>query len=248
MKRLLVVAAVILLSFTALAQRQYTVVAQRGGANLGNENTLSCITAGLASGADMVEVDVHMSKDGELIVCHDPTIDRTTDGYGKIEDMTAEEIRSFHVIDSVTGELTEETLPTLHEVMDLVYCEGAVMIEIKKKKDQYPGIEQKVVDLIRTFSAEKWAVVQCQNDSVLEEIHSIAPDIHLQKITLLPFGYSKCDFVDAVNVYSTFAIKGILKKIRASGKQVGIWPVDDPSKLAKFSDIDIVITDSPNLF
>jgi len=230
----------------------YIEVAHRGGANLGNENTLSCLTAGLSVGCDMVEIDVHLTKDGELVVCHDPSIDRTTDGTGKIEDLTLAEIRSFHIKDSKTGEVTEETIPTLKEVLDLVYCEGSILIEIKKKKNQYPGIEQKVVDAIRTRESERWTVVQSFNDSVLNEMHSIAPDIRLQKLTVLPFGYNKCDFVEAVNILVNFASKGFIKKVHDSGKMVGVWTINEPSQVEKLLNsedpIDIVITNSPDKF
>ena len=61
------------------------VIAHRGGALLGTENSISCLANGIELGSDMVEIDVHLTADGELIVCHDPTIDRTTDGKGSIE-------------------------------------------------------------------------------------------------------------------------------------------------------------------
>jgi len=254
--------------FSLMAQKGYVVVAHRGGANLGNENTLSCMAAGIAAGADMVETDIHLSKDGEMIVCHDPKIDRTTDGKGVIEEMTAEEIRSYHVIDSETGELTDEVLPTLSEIMDLVQGECSLLLEIKRKKDQYQGIEEKVVDIIRKYHAESWVTVQSFNDSVIERIHELAPDIKLQKLiinrlpfklafdgTVTKFNYEKYDYVEAVNTNIHFASKSMIRKAHAAGKKVGVWTVNERKQVEKKLNaedpndrIDIVITNSPDLF
>ena len=89
-----------------------TVTAHRGGAFLGCENTVSCIMKGIATGVDAVEIDVHQSADGALIVCHDPTLDRTTATRGKIEAMTLAEIKAARIVDA-EGQPTEETVPTL---------------------------------------------------------------------------------------------------------------------------------------
>lgn len=250
------------------AQKGYVVIAHRGGAALGNENTLSCMTAGIAAGADMVEIDVHMSADGELIVCHDAKIDRTTDGKGRIEEMTAGEIRSCHIVDAVTGEVSDEVVPLLDEVMDLVDGECSVLIEIKRKKMQYKGIEEKVVAAIRRCGAERWAVVQSFNDSVLRNVHEIAPDIRLQKLifcrlpfrlafdgTVTKFNYEKYDYVEAVNVNFRFASKSMIRKAHAAGKKVGVWTVRTPGQVERRLSsgdvderIDCVVTDSPDLF
>lgn len=77
-----------------------SVTAHRGGAKLGNENTLSCIRQGMATGADMIEVDVHLTRDGEVVVCHDETIDRTTNGTGRIEDLSFAELRAARIVDA----------------------------------------------------------------------------------------------------------------------------------------------------
>ena len=63
------------------------IIAHRGGALLGTENSLSCIEKGIATGADMVEVDLHLTADRQIVVCHDRKVNRTTNGKGKIEEM-----------------------------------------------------------------------------------------------------------------------------------------------------------------
>ena len=87
------------------------VVAHRGGANLGPENTLECISKGISAGADWIEIDVHLSADGKLVVCHDASVDRTTNGKGWISQMSYEEIRKLKVKDN-NGDLCEGHIPT----------------------------------------------------------------------------------------------------------------------------------------
>lgn len=108
------------------------IIAHRGGAGIGCENTLTCIEKGLScSRADMVEIDVHLTKDGEVVVCHDPDVDRMTDGRGMIEDMTLQEIKSLHVKDR-DGKTTPDQIPTLREVLTFIGSRAEILLEIKR--------------------------------------------------------------------------------------------------------------------
>ena len=100
--------------------RRLTVVAHRGGAALEPENTLRPIDRGIACGADMIEIDIHQTADGAIVVCHDPTVDRTTDGSGTIADMTLDEIRALHITDA-DGRPTDLRIPTLDDVLEITH-------------------------------------------------------------------------------------------------------------------------------
>ena len=122
----LLVVAIVYMAFDALfgkkgygQQRigELVVVAHRGGAGMAPENSLTCIRKGLESGADMIEIDIHLTKDGEIVVCHDREIDRTTNGKGRIADMTLEELREYRIVDK-DGNATDDVLPTLGEVLE----------------------------------------------------------------------------------------------------------------------------------
>ena len=94
------------------------IIGHRGGASIGPENTLACFRKGIEAGADMIEIDIHLTKDKKIVICHDQTIDRTTNGKGKIREMTLDEIRQYRIVDA-NGNITDQTLPTLDEVFDL---------------------------------------------------------------------------------------------------------------------------------
>ncbi|MBK1883341.1 glycerophosphodiester phosphodiesterase family protein [Luteolibacter pohnpeiensis] len=97
------------------------------------ENSLSAIRESIEKGIDILEIDVRKTKDGELVLMHDSTIDRTTDGKGKVSDLTLEQLRSYHLKLGLGGskaEITDETIPTLTEVMETV--RGKCMVNLDK--------------------------------------------------------------------------------------------------------------------
>ena len=161
--------------------RSKKIIGHRGGADLGPENSLYCINKGIEAGADMIEIDIHLSKDGEIVVCHDPKVDRTTNGKGYISDMTMSELRQLHLVDA-DGKMTDQQLPTLNEVMNVANGRSELLIEIKKDKSSLPGIEEKVLDVIKQYDAYNWATVQSFDDSVLETFHQLDPNVRLEKL------------------------------------------------------------------
>ena len=226
------------------------VVAHRGGASLGIENSLSCIEKGIATGADMIEIDVHMSLDGALVVCHDPTIDRTTTGKGAIRELTLEQLRSYPLKHPETGEVAEdERLPLLEEVLDAIRGRCGLLLEVKRGSDDwYPGIEKAILDAIEAAGVKDQVVVQSFNDSVLRGFHSLDASIPLEKLVFLPLSVDKEVFayVQSVNIYYPCASRRFIARMHANGKKVKVWTVNKLSALP--SGADGVITNDPALF
>lgn len=226
------------------------VVAHRGGASLGIENSLSCIEKGIATGADMIEIDVHMSLDGALVVCHDPTIDRTTTGKGAIRELTLEQLRSYPLKHQETGEVAQdERLPLLEEVLDAIRGRCGLLLEVKRGSDDwYPGIEKAIIDAIEAAGVKDQVVVQSFNDSVLRGFHSLDASIPLEKLVFLPLSVDKevFPYVQSVNIYYPCASRRFIARMHANGKKVKVWTVNKLSALP--SGADGVITNDPALF
>lgn len=232
------------------------VIAHRGGASLGAENTLGCIRKGILSGADAVEVDVHLSADEELVVCHDETVDRTTDGHGRIEELTLAQIRNC----SVKGGDPGEKVPTLDEVVREVKGKCILLLEVKKSREgQYPGIEDKIVDLLNREGMREQVILQSFNDGVLERFHTLDADLPLEKLLIcrLPFGlaidirlhrFSFADYphVRSFNSFNALTTRRFIRDVHAQGKIVRVWTVDKPSRVRKGA--DTVVTNCPQLF
>lgn len=235
----------------------FTVVGHRGGASLGPENTLTCIERGIEAGAEMIEIDIHLTKDGQLIVCHDQTVDRTTDGRGRIRDLTLAEIKRLHVV--YQGKTTDETLPTLDEVLDLIDGRCDLLIEIKRTGDIYQGIEQKMLETVRAHNAKSWVVVQSFNDSVLENTHRLDPSVRLEKLIVLKFpglpfifdtsfsrfSYEKYSYIESFNFFYGAVNRSLINDIHAHKREVKLWTLEERSKAPHWP-IDGIITNRPD--
>ena len=237
--------------------RDFTVVGHRGGASLGPENTLTCIERGIEAGAEMIEIDIHLTKDGQLIVCHDQTVDRTTDGHGRIRDLTLAEIKRLHVV--YQGKTTDETLPTLDEVLDLVDGRCDLLIEIKRTGNIYQGIEQKMLETVRAHNAKSWVVVQSFNDSVLENTHRLDPSVRLEKLIVMKFpglpfifdtsfsrfSFEKYSYIESFNFFYGAVNRSLIDDIHAHKREVKLWTLEERSKAPHWP-IDGIITNRPD--
>lgn len=246
--------------YTAQEIKRLIVVGHRGGAGLGPENTLLAIERGIQAGADMIEIDIHQTKDGKVVVCHDQSIDRTTTGTGLIRDLTLKEIRATRIVDE-NGNVTNQTIPTLDEVLDLINGRVKLLVEIKRTQDIYQGIEQKLVDAINAHNAGSWVVAQSFNDSVLENLHAISPDLRLEKlwvgkfaglgtgfdINFCKYDLEKYSYVSSFNFFYLAVTKSMIDQLHQHGIQVKIWTVKGPEDTPHLP-VDGIITNYPDLW
>ena len=242
------------------------IIGHRGGASIGPENTLACYKKGIEAGADMIEIDIHLTKDGHIVICHDQSIDRTTNGKGLIREMTLDEIRQYRAKDA-DGNLTEEKIPTLDEVFDLFLETRAggnpckLLIEIKRTNDIYQGIEELLLQKINSCNAKEWVVVQSFNDFALEKIHQLDPAIRLEKLFFfklpgLPiimdwfhftrFNYEKYNYISSFNMNYLWLTKSFLNDIHRHGKEVKVWTLEGTN--VPHMDVDGIITNRPDLW
>ena len=119
------------------------VIAHRADWRNFPENSLEAIESAIAMGVDIVELDVHRTADGEIVVCHDKTINRTTNGKGKISELTLDYIRSRY-LRAGHGATTRYKMPTLAEALDV--CKGRVLINLDKAINYYDQIMEMLVE------------------------------------------------------------------------------------------------------
>ena len=126
--------------------------AHRGVSGEAPENTLAALKAAAESGAHGIELDVQLTKDAQIVVIHDETIDRTTNGTGYVKDMTWEQLRTYDAGSWFHPSFKGESIPSLEEVLDVVTAHHeSMIINIELKNDQidYPQLEEKVLDLLK---------------------------------------------------------------------------------------------------
>ena len=169
--------------------------AHRGCSQRYPENTLTAFERAAElnkHGLTGIELDIQLTKDQQMVVCHDERVDRTTDGIGNIRDFTLQELSCLHI---ATGTPKAEHIPTAEEVFDLLlpYIKAGlfVNIEIKNNVYHYPGIEQKVVAFIQERGIEENIVYSSFYTKSLEEVHKLSPTA---KLGVLDVNASDCLF------------------------------------------------------
>jgi glycerophosphoryl diester phosphodiesterase len=147
------------------------VIAHRGHYKEAPENTLASVRAALEHPVDGVEIDVHCTADGIPVVMHDFEVDRTTDGHGRIMDLTFAQVRALRVR-AGDGSLSDERVPTFEEVLKVTRGRCLLCVEVKAQ-----GIESIVLDVMRALEAEEWVWVWSFINSVVYAFHELAPRI-----------------------------------------------------------------------
>lgn len=154
------------------ASDRVAIIGHRGARNLWPENSLDGFERTRALGIEGVEFDVHIARDGELVVIHDPTLERTTEGQGPVADRTAAELAATRLRDGGSG------VPTLEQVLD-VFAGSEIELHIEIKTDangrRYPGLEQRLVDVIARRRLHDTAILTCFAPRALEIVRGIAP-------------------------------------------------------------------------
>jgi glycerophosphoryl diester phosphodiesterase len=241
-------------------KQNITITAHRGGGGYGLENSLSAINRSVEAGVQSIEIDVQISADGRVFVCHDNTVDRTTNGEGEISKQTFEELRKLRLKDE-SGNIYDEGLPLLSEVLEAIGGKSHLLLEIKRYADTAEGLQKAVVEELHRYNAESWTTIQSFSDETLQEIHSLDPTLRLEKLAFckivgLPilfdgafrwFSFEKYSYVESFNLFYGAATKCFVKKAHKAGKRVRIWTVNKPTSRYN-RNVDGIITDYPDLF
>lgn len=155
------------------------VWAHRGASGYAPENTIEAFQHAIDMNADGIELDVQLSKDGELVVIHDELIDRTSNGTGWVKDLTLAELKTYNY-NRTFPECQHADIPTLREVYELIKPTGlTINVEIKTGIVFYPDIEKKVIELTREMGMEDRVLYSSFNHSTCVKIHEINPKAYV---------------------------------------------------------------------
>ncbi|PYQ53891.1 MAG: hypothetical protein DMF78_07925 [Acidobacteria bacterium] len=219
------------------------IIAHRGDSSHRPENTLAAFAAGLETGAAIVEFDVHLTRDGEVVVIHDETIDRTTDGRGEVKQMTLAEIRRFSAgYPSRFGSAyAGERVPTLAETLGLLRERAHAMIEIKPEAvtdDAEGGIEAHVIEEVRRAGMEKDVALISFDRRALRRCQAFAPGMlrghlfHKGAVGEMLEGAREVAS-DLVMPEKKLLSDELRDRAREAGIKVATWVVDDIEELRR---------------
>jgi glycerophosphoryl diester phosphodiesterase len=231
------------------------VQAHRGASAVAPENTLPAFQAALDMGVAGIEMDVQCTRDGALVLIHDFTLDRTTDGHGKVAECTLAEMRTLDAGSHFAPEFTGTVIPTLDEVLDLVGDRCRLNIEIKTASNN----GGKEVDLVAAQIAGRnlyeRAIVSSFNPIALMKMHHVDPSIQLGLIyrDLFPqylFDLFLGPMMRPAALHAHYALidETYIARARVLGKAVNAWTVNEVDEALRLQrlGVDTIISDVPD--
>ena len=229
-------------------------VGHRGARGHAPENTMASFMAGAAMGVQAVETDVQLSKDGEVVLIHDHTVDRTTDGRGFVRDMTLAELKQLDAGSWFGPRFAGERIPTLAELLGWARDRVGVAIEIKNGPIYYPGIAEKTVGLVRRHGMERQVILISFDHFVLREAKRVAPEIATGILyvggLVDAVAAARAALADALHPNWAFVTPELVQAAHAGGLAVSPWNPNDAATLRLLSamGVDSAGTDYPELF
>ncbi|NOY81516.1 MAG: glycerophosphodiester phosphodiesterase [Kiritimatiellaeota bacterium] len=225
------------------------VEAHRGDSENAPENTLAAFKQAMALAVEWIELDVHPTRDGRLVVLHDSTVDRTTDGSGPVAEMSSAEVRELDAGSWFAPEFAGERVPTLEETVELTALTPTRLnIEVKDA----PGIEavaREVAGLLRRAGCEREYVVSSFDSAALNAVRKVAPEITLALIGNGPeiLDRARSEGIPWIHANWTTAYPDVVGAAHAHGIKVNIWTMDDPALYAHWRrrGVDKLCTNRP---
>jgi len=227
------------------------ILGHRGASGAAPENTESAFKKAFQIGADGVELDVHLTKDKELVVIHDERVDRTTDGTGYVKDLTLREIKKLDAGSYFSSQFAGERILTLEEALELVRSFKLINIEIKNMIIKYKDIERELLSTIQGMNLESKVICSSFNHYSIALIKQLSPDIKtglLYFSTLYqPWVYAERIGADAIHPYYLNVSSNIIKECHRNKIKVNVWTVDDRDMIKKMikNQVDMIITNYP---
>lgn len=229
------------------------VFAHRGASGYAPENTLPAFELADRQKADGIELDVQLTKDGQVVVIHDEKIDRTSSGSGFVRDYTLEELRQFsfdHHMDQYQG----VKIPLLKEVLELVKPGSMeVNIELKTGIFWYQGIEEKTLEIVKEAGMEDRVIYSSFNHYSVQKIKELDPSAqtaYLYSDVMLDVEkYAAATGVEGIHpaVYHMY-MSDFAEAYKKSGLKVRVWTVNEEEDMKRFieEDVEAVITNYPD--
>lgn len=208
------------------------ILAHRGASAYAPENTLPAFEKAKAMGADGFELDVHLSSDGHLVVIHDETVDRTTDGSGAVGSKNLKELKCLDASYGKNGYSTAK-IPELEEVLDLILHNNLIInIEIKTDVVKYQGIEKKYLETVTSFGLLDRVIFSSFNHYSINILRSISSEVKLGVLysdgLYCPWRYAKELRAEYIHPYwPNIYFKRYAEESNKAGIGINAWTVNE---------------------
>lgn len=232
------------------------IIGHRGASGVAPENTLAAMDLAIRYGCQGIETDLQLTKDGEIVVFHDWSVDRTTNGSGEIKDLTLDELLTLDAGSWFAEEFRNEKIITLETLINFIPKSLLLNLEIKSKSLDNRGIEEKIVKFLEKNNRIENTIISSFNHKCLQRVQNLNSEI---KLGILYEGY----IIDPINslkpskldIYSIhpcyyYIDRDLIEDAHKSNLKVYSWTVNDIKSAMQLRDlgIDGVITNFPQLF
>jgi len=238
------------------------VVAHRGASGYAPELTFAAFSKAIEMGADSIEVDVHQSADGKIVIFHDQTLDRTTNGTGLIASKTYKELQQLDAGSWFDPAFAGERIPLFSEFIELVKGKVGIIVELKHGSQIYPGIEKNLRSILQSYKMVHDAVVSSSRVTILHTFKTIAPGLRMGKV-LTPKELWRSMFqsnsfvhkqkllehIKEIHPHWSFVDSHFMDWAGSVGLEVIPWTINKERKIRAMIDRGVhgVITDFPDI-
>lgn len=239
------------------------IMAHRGARNLWAENSRLGFRETARHDFDGIEFDLHLTDAGEIVVIHDPTLERTTDGTGRTRDLTPDRRRALR-LRGPDGALIDEGVPSLDEVLEILAPHAETDLYVELKSDEtggpYPALVERTVETLRRFGLAERSVLHSFDIEVVRHIRAVAPDLRRlisvdrdwadRQGGIGPFLKRVDDLVDVVGIHHALfeAEFDLIARLRPL-KACSVWTINDSALIRRWIDRapGILVSDDPVL-
>jgi len=238
------------------------LIGHRGAAGIAPENTFTSFDTALKNGVNAIELDLHQTKDGKIVVIHDTTVDRTTDGKGLVSDFLYEELKKLDAGNWFDSKFSNEKIPLLNDVFSTYKDKVDFMLDIKAGSELYPGIENNICDLIQTYNLLNKTIICSTKITVLNKFKDINCDLKLGKIIkpneLWRTLFDPSSFIHktgllpkmvCITPHWTMVNPNLIFTAKENGLSIFPWTVDKERLMRSlvFRGVDGIITNFPDM-
>ena len=234
------------------------VLAHRGANKVAPQDTLPAFQKALDFNADGLETDVHLSLDGHIVICHNYTIDETSNGTGRVDEMTLSQLKSYDFGSYFSDEFKGVTLPTLPELLDLTKSMKLINIEIKPPQKDC-DLVKKVVEAIHEYGIVENSIVSCFDPECIRLVKEIDKNVKTGLLyeddklgnEIMTFGvakYCKQLNADAAHPHRKLITEAEVIDLHNLGIAVNPWTVNKEEEIVRFTQwgCDALISDVPD--
>lgn len=235
----------------SVGKQKPMVIAHRGGKVWAPENTMAAFKKSVALGVDGIELDIHKCKSGELVVIHDETINRTTDGTGLVKDFTYEQLQTYSAGRWFHRKFKSEKIPLLTDVLALVNGKAHIFIEVKNAPIKYAGLDDDLIKLLKSYKHRHKITVISFDHEFLKQFHKKAPQYKIAFLDLAIVSdigkYASSIGASAWNPGFGEIRADAVDRAHKAGLKVNPWTVNGKKlwKRALSMGVDGIITDDP---